>query len=60
MKKTKTYTIFFDPKNVYNYVKIKCYPGKLIETLIEEELLKTPEEYNLVNWVIFEGSVLIK
>jgi hypothetical protein len=53
------YTIFFDPKDVYNYVTIKCKREKFVEELINEGLLEPMENIDDASWVIFENGELL-
>ena len=53
---TNTYTIFFTASDVYNFVTLECEADKLVETLVNEELLETAEEFKLVNWLILENG----
>jgi hypothetical protein len=53
------YTIFFDPKDVYNYVTIRCKREKFVEELINEGLLEPMENIDDASWVIFENGELL-
>jgi hypothetical protein len=53
------YTIFFDPKDVYNYVTIKCKREKFVEELINEGLLEPMENIDDASWVILENGELL-
>jgi len=54
------YLIFVEPNNVQNFIQLTCEREKFVDTLLEEELLTSTDEFKLVNWTIFEDNVLIK
>jgi L-rhamnose mutarotase len=56
MKNIRTYLIFIDENDVYNYVKINCVREDLVNELIKEELIETKDEFSEVDWVIFENG----
>jgi hypothetical protein len=56
MKNIRTYLIFIDKNDVYNYVKINCIREDLVNELIKEELIETKDEFSEMDWVIFENG----
>jgi hypothetical protein len=56
----KTFLIFTNPSNIYDYVVIKCFKDDLNNQLINEELLSPDDHYSDFDWVIFEDGDIIK
>ena len=59
METTKTYLIFVDKNDIFNFVRIECTRTELNSKLISEELMKSGDDWRDMDWVIFEdGNIL--